>query len=60
MIPMTLKDGRLTGYKKKASKMRQYLELKTYDTTEAFWEDHNIKSWKSVSTSSMLAFPDHP
>jgi hypothetical protein len=36
-------DGCRAGYKKKAFKMRWYLELKTYDTMKAFWEDHNIK-----------------
>jgi hypothetical protein len=43
MIPGSSDDGRRGGYKKEASKMRQYLEMKTYDTMKAFWEDHNVK-----------------
>jgi hypothetical protein len=41
LIPMSSDDGHRAGYKKKASKIRQYLELKTYDMVKAFWEDHN-------------------
>jgi hypothetical protein len=43
LIPVSSEDGRHAGYKKKASKMRQYLKLKTFDTVKAFWEDYNIK-----------------
>jgi hypothetical protein len=43
---MSSDDGRLAGYKKKASKMRQYLELKIYDMMKTFWEDHNVKDSK--------------
>jgi predicted house-cleaning noncanonical NTP pyrophosphatase (MazG superfamily) len=43
LIPMSLDDGRRTGYKKKASKMRRYLELKMCDTMKAFCEDHNVE-----------------
>jgi hypothetical protein len=63
LIPMSSEDGRCAGYKKMASNMRQYLELKIYDTVKVFWEDHNVKDLegrKSISTLSMLAFPDHP
>jgi hypothetical protein len=44
LIPMSSDDSRHAGYKKKASKMRKYLEIKTYDTIKAFWEDHNVKN----------------
>jgi hypothetical protein len=52
---MSSEDSRLAGYKK----MRQYLELKTYDTVKAFWEDHNIKDLEEYLDTSVLAFPDH-
>jgi hypothetical protein len=44
----------------KASKMRGYLEFKLYATVKAFYEDHSVKIGKSISASSVLAFPDHP
>jgi hypothetical protein len=42
--------------------MRKYLELKTYDTMKAFWEDHNVKDLEeylsiiraSISGSSIM------
>jgi hypothetical protein len=62
LIPVTSDDGRRAGYKKKASKMRQYLELKTYYTMKAFWEGHNVKDLEeylniiraSISRSSVM------
>jgi hypothetical protein len=43
--PTSSGSGCHADYKKKAFKMRQYLELKMYDT-KAFWEDHNVKDLK--------------
>jgi hypothetical protein len=60
LMPRISGDGRHAGYRKKASKMRQYLELKTHDTMQAFCEYHNVRTWKSISTSSVLAFPHYP
>jgi hypothetical protein len=44
IVTLTSSDNsRRTDYTKKASKMRQHLDLKTYETVIAFWEDHNVK-----------------
>jgi hypothetical protein len=62
LIPMSSDYDRRAGYKKKASKMREYLELKKYDAMKAFWEDDNVKDLEeylniiraSISRSSVM------